>query len=280
MNFVQFVATKTFLKHFSVSILIVLLLSWAVLASLGIYTRHGESAMVPDFNNLTMDQIAKLESSKDFELVVIDSVYDLSKRKGAVISQEPLPLSHVKANRKIYLTLVASMPEQVSMPDLVDLSLRQATAILQTYGLKLGSISQVPDIANNAVLRQLYRGRNIEKGRMLAKGSSIDLVVGSGLGGDRVQIPFLIGKTRQEAIMELHRFSLNIGTETFEQDADSLKSRVFEQEPRYAVGRFLNLGNEVNLTYRSSEDFDFDSYIQSYKVDTLLPDSLPTENKY
>lgn len=280
MNFVQFVATKTFVKHFSISLLIVLIISWAVLASLGVYTRHGESATVPDFNGLTMGQLSKLESSKDFELVVIDSVYDVTKPKGSVISQEPVPRSHVKAGRKIYLTLVASMPEQVSMPDLVDLSLRQATAILQSYGLKLGGISQVPDIANNAVLRQLFHGRSIAKGKLLTKGSTIDLVVGSGLGGDKVQIPFLIGKTRQEAVMELRRFSLNLGTETFDKDADSLNSRVYEQEPRYAIGRYLNLGRGVNLIYRSSEDFDFDSYIQSYKVDTLLSDSIPTENNY
>jgi eukaryotic-like serine/threonine-protein kinase len=280
MNFVQFVATKTFLKHFSISILIVLLLSWAVLASLGFYTRHGESATVPSYYGMTTSQIAKLESSKDFDLVIIDSVYDASKPKGSVISQEPLPRSHVKANRKIYLTLVASMPEQIGMPDLVDLSLRQATAILQTYGLKLGGVSQVPDIANNAVLRQLYHGRTIEKGKLLTKGSTIDLVVGSGLGGDKVQIPFLIGKTRQEAILELRRFSLNIGTETFDHDTDSLNSRVYEQEPHYAIGRYLNLGNKVNLIYRSSADFDFDSYIQSYKVDTLRTDTLPTENNY
>jgi len=278
MNFVQFVATRTFVKHFCIAVLIVILLSWAVLASLGIYTNHGESLSVPDFNGLTIDQIAKLETSKDFELVVVDSVYDLSKPKGSVISQEPLPHSHVKANRKIYVTLVASMPEQVSMPDLVDLSLRQATAILQTYGLKLGNISQVPDIANNAILRQLYNGRTIAKGKLLTKGSTIDLVVGSGLGGDKVQIPFLIGKTRQEAIMELRRFSLNRGTETFDQDADSLDARVYEQEPRYAIGRYLNLGHSVNLIYRSSTDFDFDSYIQSYKVDTLQSDSLSIEN--
>jgi eukaryotic-like serine/threonine-protein kinase len=280
MNFVQFVATKTFVKHFSISLLIVLIISWAVLASLGVYTKHGESASVPDFNGLTMGQISKLESSKDFELVVIDSVYDVTKPKGSVISQEPLPHSHVKAGRKIYLTLVASMPEQVSMPDLVDLTLRQATAILQSYGLKLGGISQVPDIANNAVLRQLFHGRSIAKGKLLTKGSTIDLVVGSGLGGDKVQIPFLIGKTRQEAVMELRRFSLNLGTETFNNGSDSLNSRVYEQEPRYAIGRYLNLGREVNLIYRSSEDFDFDSYIQSYKVDTLLSDSIPTENNY
>ncbi|MEI6750442.1 MAG: PASTA domain-containing protein [Bacteroidales bacterium] len=280
MNFVQFVATKTFLKHLGVAVLIFIILSWAVLASLGVYTKHGESANVPDFNGLTMDQIAKLESSKDFELVVIDSVYDASKRKGTVISQEPQPRSHVKAHRKIYLTLVASLPEQVSMPDLVDLSLRQATAILQTYGLKLGSISQVADIANNAVLRQLYHGRTIIKGKFLTKGSTIDLVVGSGLGGDKVQIPFLIGKTRQEAIMELRRFSLNVGTETYDQNTDSIDARVYEQEPHYTIGRYLNLGNPVNLIFRSSLDFDFDSYIRSYKVDTLRPDSLSTENNY
>jgi eukaryotic-like serine/threonine-protein kinase len=280
MNFVQFVATKTFVKHFSIALLIVILISWAVLASLGVYTNHGESVVVPDFNGLTLAQIAKLESSRDFELVIIDSVYDTSKPKGSVISQEPLPRSHVKASRKIYLTLVASQPEKISMPDLVDLSLRQATAVLQTYGLKLGNISQVPDIANNAVLRQLYQGRTIAKGKLLTKGSTIELVVGSGLGGDKVQIPFLIGKTRQEAIMELRRFSLNKGTETFDDGADSLDARVYEQEPRYAIGRYLNLGHTVNLIYRSSTDFDFDSYIQSYKVDTLQSDSIPTENNY
>jgi eukaryotic-like serine/threonine-protein kinase len=278
MNFVQFVATKTFVKHFSIAILLVILLSWAVLASLGVYTHHGESIVVPEYTGLTMDQISKLESSKDFELVIIDSVYDASKPKGSVISQEPTANSNVKANRKIYLTLVASQPEQVRMPDLIDLSLRQATAILQTYGLKLGNISQVPDIANNAVLRQLHNGRNIEKGKLLTKGSTVDLVVGSGLGGDKVQIPFLIGKTRAEAIMELKRFSLTIGSETFEDGADSLNSRIYEQEPHYALGRYLNLGSSVSLIYRSTEDFDFDSYVRSYKVDTLQSDSLPTEN--
>jgi eukaryotic-like serine/threonine-protein kinase len=278
MNFVQFVATRTFVKHFSIALLLVILLSWAVLASLGVYTNHGESIIVPEYTGLTMDEISKLESSKDFELVIIDSVYDATKPKGSVISQEPIAKSHVKANRKIYLTLVASQPEQVRMPDLIDLSLRQATAILQTYGLKLGNISQVPDIANNAVLRQLHNGRNIEKGKLLTKGSTVDLVVGLGLGGDKVQIPFLIGKTRSEAIMELKRFSLTIGKETFEANSDSLNSRIYEQEPRYAIGRYLNLGSSVSLIYRSTADFDFETYIESYKVDTLQSDSLPTEN--
>jgi len=280
MNFVQFITTKIFLKHFGVALLIVILLSWAILSSLKIYTHHGESVDVPDYMGLTMNEISRLESSRDLELVVVDSVYDITKKRGSVISQDPLPKSHVKGNRKIYITLIASVPEQISMPDLVDLSLRQATAILQTYGLKLGGISQVPDIANNAVLRQLYHGRPIEKGKSLPKGSTIDLVVGAGFGGDKVQIPFLIGKTRGEALMELRRFSLNKGTETFEQGADSLNAKVYEQNPRYAVGRYLSLGQTVNLIYRSPEEFDFDAYMQSYKVDTLKNDSISTDNKF
>ena len=57
--------------------------------------------------------------------------------KGSVIIQDPVAGSHVKRYRKIYLTTVTVLPEKVLMPDLIDLSLRQATATLETYGLKL-----------------------------------------------------------------------------------------------------------------------------------------------
>lgn len=280
MNFVQFITTKTFLKHFGIAILIVILLSWGILASLKIYTHHGEFVTVPNYLGLTMDEINRLESSNDLEIVEVDSVYDATKTKGSVITQDPLPKSHVKANRKIYITLIASMPEQIGMPDLVDLSLRQATAIIQTYGLRLGSISQVPDIANNAVLRQLFHGRAIEKGKQIPKGATIDLVVGAGFGGDKVQVPFLIGKTRGDALMEIRRFSLNKGSEAFEQGADSLNARVYQQNPAYAVGRYLKLGQSVNLIYRSPSEFDFDAYLQSYKVDTLKNDSISTDKNF
>lgn len=280
MNFVQFITTKTFLKYFGISLLIVILVAWGVLASLKIYTHHDESVDVPNYLGLTMNEINQLESSNDLEFVVVDSVYDATKTKGSVISQDPMPKSHVKANRKIYITLIASMPEQVSMPDLVDLSLRQATAILQTYGLRLGGISQVPDIANNAVLRQLYHGRSIEKGKQIPKGATIDLVVGAGFGGDKIQVPFLIGKTREDAMMEIRRFSLNKGTESFEQGADSSNARVYQQDPPYAVGRYLRMGQSVNLIYRSPSEFDFDTYMQSYKVDILKNDSISTDKNF
>lgn len=280
MNFVQFITTKTFLKHFGVALLIAILLAWAILASLKIYTHHGEFVVVPNYMGLTMSDVNRLEQSHDFEIVVVDSVYDVTKPKGSVLSQDPLPKSHVKANRKIYVTLIATMPEQIRMPDLVDLSLRQATAILQTYGLKLGSVSQVPDIANNAVLRQLYHGRIIEKGRMILKGVTIDLVVGAGVGGDKVQIPFLIGKTREAALTDIRRISLNKGSETFEQGADSVNARVYQQDPPYAFGRYISLGQSVNLIYRSPEKFDFDSYMQSYKIDTLKSDSVSSDKDF
>ncbi len=280
MNFVQFITTKTFLKHFGISLLLLILISWAVLASLKIYTHHGESVDVPNYIGRTMAEINSMESGKDLEIVVVDSVYDITKPKGTVISQDPLPKSHVKGNRKIYITLISSTPEQIKMPDLVDLSLRQATAILQTYGLRLGSIRQVPDIANNAVLRQLYQGRPIEKGTMIPKGVTIDLVVGVGTGGDKVQIPFLIGKTRQEALMEIRRTSLNKGTETFEQGADTLNARVYQQNPPFAVGRYLSMGQSVNLIYRSPKEFDFDGYMQSYKIDTLRSDSTSKDKDF
>ena len=64
------------------------------------------------------------------------------------------------------------------MPDLVNLSLRQAKAKLESSGLKMGELTYTPDIAKNAVLKQFARGVEIEKGTSIVKGATIDLEMG------------------------------------------------------------------------------------------------------
>ncbi|MDE5574225.1 MAG: PASTA domain-containing protein, partial [Bacteroidales bacterium] len=70
----------------------------------------------------------------------------------------------------------------VQMPDLKDLSLRQAEALLETYGLKVGSKTTVPSIVKGAVINQLHYGEEIEPGTLIRRGSSIDLQIGDGKG--------------------------------------------------------------------------------------------------
>jgi len=81
MNFVQFITTRSFLKHFLISLIITLVIAWITLLILKKYTRHGETTMVPKFTGLTYDQAMQLETSSDFEFLVVDSIFDMTKKR-------------------------------------------------------------------------------------------------------------------------------------------------------------------------------------------------------
>jgi len=269
MNFIQFITTRTFLKHLAYSILLFIVLSWITLSILKLYTRHNQVAVTPGYVGLMMDQVNSLESSKDFELVVIDSIYDYTRRPGSVISQDPLPETKVKPGRSVYLSLVSYMPEQVSMPALIDLSLRRAKALLQTYGLKLGGIRIIPDMAKNAVLKVTVNGKIIKPGTLIRKGSIVDMVIGSGSGAGQTAIPFLIGKTRESVLIELSRLGFNLGSETYSGDCDSTNALVYEQIPVYVYGKRMNPGASFSFIYKSGSQLNFEEYINNLEIDSI-----------
>jgi beta-lactam-binding protein with PASTA domain len=263
MNFVEFIKTKLFLRHFVLSVVLTVILISLILGLLKWYTHHGESFKIPSLIGLTPQQIEQLTTIDNFEVIIIDSVFDSRQPKGTVLIQDPVPETFVKKGRKIYLTTVAVLPERVNMPNLVDLTLRQAKATIETYGLKLGRVTYVPDIAANAVLAQYYKGKVVEPGFELMKGSVIDLRVGEETGSGKYAIPFVIGKTREEAEAILHRSYFVIGEETFEDGADPLTAKVYSQSPAANSNDLMNAGQPVNLIYRDPAKFDFEEYLES-----------------
>ncbi len=71
------------------------------------------------------------------------------------------------------------------MPDLVDLPLNQAMAMIHNSGLQMGELSYKPDISVNMVLNQRLNGKDIAAGDSIHKESVIDLVLGKGLSNQR-----------------------------------------------------------------------------------------------
>ncbi len=170
------------IKNLIIAVIVTIVLTVIIGQLLKIYTHHSETVVVPNLIGSMPVDLDSKNIKDDFELVVIDSVFDLNKPKGSIAFQEPPSNSVVKRHRTIYLTLVATTPEQVRMPDLSDLTLRQASAVLETYGLKTGRIDYVANIAKNAVVRQLFKGRDFKSGDWILKGSAIDLKIGNGAG--------------------------------------------------------------------------------------------------
>lgn len=274
MGFFKFLLSKTFFKQLAITVVVVAVLFWLILKTLGIYTSHGESVDVPNLTGINYNNVDKIEGADQFEFLVIDSVFDDHFQKGAIVLQDPPPGSAVKQGRKVYVTVVATQPEMVFAPNLVDLSLRQALNELKASGLKLEKLEYVENFAKNAVLAQRFEGDTIRPGTEIQKGSAIELVLGKGLKGDKIKVPFLIGKTESEAINILSNSSFNIGFLNYFDERDKMHSRVYSQQPEAKENYNVEYGTLVDLWFRSDLVFDFDSLLIVYAADTLGADTL------
>lgn len=247
MGILTFIKSKQFALHFSIAAVIVIIISWLLLKFLDVYTLHGETVTVPDLKGRQIAELEELLEDKALKYEVVDSLYDLKIPKGAILDQNPNPNSLVKENRTIYLTVNAILPPQIKMPNLVDLTLRQATAMLEMYGLKTGRLKYVPDIATNAVISQEFKGRKISPGETISKGSVVDLVLGQGEGGEILTVPFLINMSVSEAVSVLNAMNLSVSVIPDKTVSDTALAKVYRQNPTYSSGTGINMGSSVDI---------------------------------
>jgi len=247
---------KTFFNHFIVKNVLILILTgillfYGTLVFLRHYTHHGETLPVPDVTGLLLEEAGKQLQAQKMRWQLSDSVYVTSVMPGAVVNQNPEPGSKVKENRNIFLTINALAPEKVKMPNVVDLTHRQAKTTLESQGLNIGEITYIPDIAKDYVLKQLYRGQEIRRGTEIIKGSAIDLVLGLGLSNETTPVPFLLGTTLSEARDELTKYFLSFGVIDYDQtvktSVDTLKAFIYRQRPEASLNAVLQLGATIDV---------------------------------
>ncbi|MEO7444083.1 MAG: PASTA domain-containing protein [Ferruginibacter sp.] len=211
---------------------LVLLMIFIFLQLLGKITRHGEYLTVPSVLNQTTETAIKSLEAKGFEVVVQDSVFIDTLKKGIVLKQLPDPNSTVKINRVVFLTVNRITLPMVDMPTLNGKTLQYALEILGRTHLKLGDTLYRPDFMKGSVLEQQFKGNVVFPGAKIPWGSSIDLVIGSGLADTRIRVPSLTGLTLAEAKLLLEQNGIGLAAVIAEPDVvDSLSAFVYKQNP-------------------------------------------------
>ena len=84
-----------------------------VYLSFAIFTRHGESSVVPGVEKMSYTQAIEILHSKGFKVDIRDSLYKEDEKPGYVIEQFPKSNSVVKPGRKIFLYINAVHPKEV-----------------------------------------------------------------------------------------------------------------------------------------------------------------------
>ncbi len=261
-NLIKTITEKPLWVNILVGIGIVFILLMLFFGALGWLTGYGKIEKVPSVMGQNVVAAQQMLEAKGFDVVIQDSLYIDSIPKQAVIRQSPEADATVKSGRTIYLTVNRTIPPQVEMPSMAGFSIRSAEMYLHSLGLKLGEVSYKPDIARNSVLEQFYNGAPIAAGTKIPLGSTISFVLGSGLGGNDIAVPDLIGMTLQEARSYLSTVSINIGS-VVAMDAirDSAAAFVVKQTPPPLSDVLGPTGEKVPNKIRQGQVMDI--YISS-----------------
>ncbi len=210
-------------------------------------TNHGETITVPNLKGLTIDQMEDLLDERNLEYEVTDSTFTPGVAPLTILKQYPLANSKVKQGRKIYLTINTETAPMIRMPKLTEMSVRSAEQQLLTYGLVRGNLKYVPDLQQNVVLEVQYEGKKIEAGTLIAKGSSVDLVVGSGTSDVEVDVPDVMGKTLEEAELIIKGSGLERGSIIYDGNSTEPAGTIIRQNPESGDGAKLKGGEVIDL---------------------------------
>lgn len=251
MSRLSFFIKKSFWKRILQALGLYFAITILVLFGLRFYTHHGKSNPVPDFKGLSQERVTQLAEYNNLRIEIVDSTFIPYLKKGSVIEQNPAPGVNVKRNRTIFLTINAFNQAKVKMPNVVGVTFRQGKSTLESRGLNVGQLIYVADFAENNILKQMFNGEKIEKGSMIEKGQSIDLVLGNGLGQSSYPVPNLEKLTYNRAVNEINDSYFNVGSVTFDESVlnynDTINALVWKQRPAYGKYSRAVMGAKVDL---------------------------------
>ena len=263
----SFLRSYPWVAHLLVMIAVSLVALFFIFLFIKIYARQGEEYEMPVVEGKTIAE-AEAANDLDLEFVVLDSIYQKGVPGGIIITQDPKGGIMVKSGRKVYVSVTSYSAEDVPMPELTGLSVRQAVSEIYNNGLTVGRLTFVDDPFKNNVKEQSCKGRTAYAGQKIARGSVIDLVVGRGEGESTNKVPFVIGKTADKARRDIVTASLNVGPEHFNGVKNKEKAVVYRQEPDYTGVSQYPFGTQVELWYIDANADEVSKMVSNFKVDS------------
>lgn len=164
-----FLARHPVLANLIIIILVALAGLGILYFSFAIFTRHGESAVVPGVEKMSYTQAIEILHSKGFKVDIRDSLYKEDEKPGYVIEQFPKSNSVVKPGRKIFLYINAVHPKEVIIDEdnnpredaLKSISFRQGRARLEELGFK--NIRVVKVLGENDCISKIFANGKVVK---------------------------------------------------------------------------------------------------------------------
>ena len=242
---------KSDLKFVGWNMVFALVIGLGILISLIIwlrgYTQHGVEVEVEDVRGLVVTEAEPILQAQGLQLQVVDSTYSDKVPFGTIVEQDPKPQSHAKHGRAVYVTINATTKRHITMPNLHDMSYRQAETTLRGLGIRVDTVYDYePSAFRDLVLDVRVDTGSVQPGQRLPVGTKVRLVVGFGKGTEYVKVPNIVGLTLRDARSLLLNNRLTVGAVNYaEPEEEGVAQYVYRQVPD--AGDKLLEGETVTL---------------------------------
>lgn len=236
------------LKNILIATGIVIGLILISLLFINFYTNHGHSEKVPNLRGSTLEEAGLMLDRHNLKGEIIDSVYLKDKKLGTIIEQNPAPNSIVKPGRPIYLIINSKAVRQILLPDVRDVSLRQAVAMIKSLGVNIATVQYASSEYKDLVLDVKYKGQTLLPGSKIPEGSAIVIIAGDGNGISATSgVPSLTGLDLTVATEIINASTFTIGGIIYDvtPNGDENQYIVYQQRPE--PGDSVSSGNPIDL---------------------------------
>ena len=144
------------------------------------YTLHNEAVVVPDVKGLTLDEADEFFKNSKLRYNVVDSVFSKDVAPGAIVELVPVAGSKVKENRIVFVTINAQTSQMGKIPEIQDLSFRQAYALLRSIGFSSVEIEYVAGEYKDLAVAVELNQRPLSKGEYVPLNAPLTLKISSG----------------------------------------------------------------------------------------------------
>lgn len=190
------------------------------------YTNYNEGVTVPDVTKVSLTEAETILEDYGLRHEVIDRRAHSAYPADYIIDQSPSAKQIVKPERKVYLTVNTATTPQTVVPDVVNMSLRNAEIQLENHGLTVGTKSYESSRFRNTILRQ-----SVAPGDTVSRGTVVNLAVSDGLGSRIVDVPDVSGLRLSEAQQAITAAGLRVGEVRFQPSREYTANTVISYSP-------------------------------------------------
>jgi len=192
------------------------------MCGLKVYTNHGQKLELPNYIDKHVDYAFQDARDRGFEIIINDSIHKVGIKGGQILIQNPKPLSFVKENRKVYVTISKYIPDNFKSEYLGRIygsPFYMKEKDLRRQDIYSNIIDRQHDRGEpDMILAAFYKGKPLltannetVKNINIPKGETIDFILSTNEGGE-TSLPDLVCKQIDAAkfLLDLSKLKINI----------------------------------------------------------------------